>query len=1570
MLTALLCQVNYTSRNWVHLILILADRFTRRYLHLANDYMHDEHEPELSIIHFSVQLFTTPSLAEYVIEHSNIIGTILLIMRTMFEWDKDLTESNLVFFDRFSATKDRARLEYSLQSAEKLTCGGPSLTNKKLLHFFLDLNYLFSSYRVRTAKKYPLKAVSSLVIGTSEFKLFFDLLLVWQGMNPQKRQGRAHVEYESEDWVHAFNLSLHIEQLVWNVSRSFWPSKSLTHVTNLLHAISETNDCLLRWSLIDHYKQRGTRTNDGFHTLTLFGGLIVRVPYYTVTCQEVSLHNSIHWFYAHLLEIIPKVLALSCETPLRDLILDQVFGDMETNTHVEPIISNEPLVDLSDISLFKSALSASDRKLLLFDYTIRSFVFVAQIKAGLWVRNGTSLRTQSYHYKEIVLRECSNIDLYLLQFAASVIKPDLFLAMILDRFEVAWWFAPDALTKKHQLYTATRAGTLVQEMLQLLIGILNERARVCAVSVDGRLRREIIHQLAAYPSGIPYSALERRLPEALLADNDPSDEKRKFSVDQILEKVAHFKFQDSSAHGLYILREEYFSEIDPWCWQYTRNQREEVEEILCAKAIIRNEHVYIPPKTHAINPDTGFDRLLSLADSTAFRLIIFFSLYHSLTSIFLIDSTLNTKSTSNTNSAEITLGMSVHLMVVAVGINASSSIWTGEFDMISSSTKLTTASESHISILTLILFALDNAKYDGIGENNPKLLYIVDRLETNDTKSRAIIESWRNAKIKTDFISISSMEHLSAERVAVEKERKKLESKARKDLIMKKFAEAQKDFQINYQADLEEDTVMTNDCKIVENERIVPFPNGSCIYCQEDVVASGKAYGVIGYSQKIKSCRMLDPLDIRNYCRVLNAPKSFDIAIEDPVIGDEIDSTSFSGDQNGCRISSEGKYISSCGHILHSLCFEKLQDTLKLKHSLQPHRNHAEHRGEFLCPICKIISNIFIPVLWSDRKEVINWNGSNLSSASRKEVAEQRINSLYDYIRDVIHTVSLSEIASKDEKSSEFVIRVFNNMPKLHDWSHIDPYEIFESSKIPGSLPSHSAHNFRGIDHLYSFYFYPKIMLDATERSKYEFETVINRQCGISDKILSAWESFYTTINMTEIISRGAQPLVAETNQGAFVHIGILNRVNSSSLTNLVLLAETCKSALIFESDISTKQIQKYSISLMGSIFEKEVSQSDPLMLRDGFANLLRVTLAIFPAFKIADEHIFHWIRIFALSEITRCIISQIEAILVYPEAVYLQIADRFGKSTAENTFISILLNEIIKSLGLTQLQTDKVLQFIRLDHLRSICEGLLLTYARKCVLLLYCRFGMVPPSGSVGFDLVDSSSDDAVFDTTELSRLSLYLQIPAFDFLVEILCAQSELKNLCKNWCGQLSISKEWSESLKCIGTQSVQIEQVLIYQLVKLPSKLEMLFDISLSRSCLNCNAIPLSPAVCLLCGTIVCEQSFCCEDNNVGECNVHMRTCAVTVGIYYIIKKGVILLLHDNKGMFYDPPYLDVHGEIDIGLRFGYLLTFRKGKPQFLNRKRYNDIMKIWVTQNIPSTVARRIDSIIDMGGWRSM
>ncbi|KAJ2043046.1 E3 ubiquitin-protein ligase ubr1 [Coemansia sp. S2] len=185
------------------------------------------------------------------------------------------------------------------------------------------------------------------------------------------------------------------------------------------------------------------------------------------------------------------------------------------------------------------------------------------------------------------------------------------------------------------------------------------------------------------------------------------------------------------------------------------------------------------------------------------------------------------------------------------------------------------------------------------------------------------------------------------------------------------------------------------------------------------------------------------------------------------------------------------------------------------------------------------------------------------------------------------------------------------------------------------------------------------------------------------------------------------------------------------------------------------------------------------------------------------------------------------------------------------------------------------------------------------------------------------------------------------------------------EGWLRELRTFRRRHTSAMSLGagyTMAVPVGMPTLYSLVDLPERFEVLFERSAKAFCPRCNGIPSDPALCLLCGGFVCAQSFCCEEDGIGECNMHMKTCGGTVGVYLLVKKCGLLLLHHDNGCFMSAPYLDQHGEVDLGLK--------RGRPLFLNKNRYEEMRKLVLTQKIPVFVARKIDQAFDIGGWVSL
>mmetsp|Transcript_35648 Transcript_35648/g.82878 ORF Transcript_35648/g.82878 Transcript_35648/m.82878 type:complete len:1144 (-) Transcript_35648:236-3667(-) len=108
----------------------------------------------------------------------------------------------------------------------------------------------------------------------------------------------------------------------------------------------------------------------------------------------------------------------------------------------------------------------------------------------------------------------------------------------------------------------------------------------------------------------------------------------------------------------------------------------------------------------------------------------------------------------------------------------------------------------------------------------------------------------------------------------------------------------------------------------------------------------------------------------------------------------------------------------------------------------------------------------------------------------------------------------------------------------------------------------------------------------------------------------------------------------------------------------------------------------------------------------------------------------------------------------------------------------------------------------------------------------------------------------------------------------------------------------------------------------------------------------------AICLLTGAVMrsgaARRPYARDSSQPGACTVHARKVGSGVGIFFLISKCTILLVHNNKSAYSASLYVDENGEEDPGLR--------RGRPLFLKETRYEALEKLWRSHGCPREVAQ--------------
>jgi len=106
----------------------------------------------------------------------------------------------------------------------------------------------------------------------------------------------------------------------------------------------------------------------------------------------------------------------------------------------------------------------------------------------------------------------------------------------------------------------------------------------------------------------------------------------------------------------------------------------------------------------------------------------------------------------------------------------------------------------------------------------------------------------------------------------------------------------------------------------------------------------------------------------------------------------------------------------------------------------------------------------------------------------------------------------------------------------------------------------------------------------------------------------------------------------------------------------------------------------------------------------------------------------------------------------------------------------------------------------------------------------------------------------------------------------------------------------------------------------------------------------------AICLLTGSVMRSGTIRRMKTNrpPGTCTLHARKVGSGIGIFFLVQKCTILLMHNNKSAYSPSLYVDEHGEEDVGLR--------RGRPLSFSEERYQALETLWRTHGIPREVSQ--------------
>jgi E3 ubiquitin-protein ligase UBR1 len=1558
---------------------ILGLRFAGLYTLLAQLYLIADREPDHSIINMSLQMLTTPSITAEVVERGNFLTNLMAIIYT------------------FLSTR-QVGYPHNVNGRATLHFDPGSLTNRRMYRFFVDLQYLFRTEYVQAKLREEEQYTAQ----------FLDLVKLHQGICPNVRAVGEHVEYETDAWISASLITQELNRLCHLFSKSFrWhrgqdPHSVKRTIRMVAKVVATSSMGSEQVQILNTLKREKKAKEDSANALLAASGIEAppvrpdnskiesnfEVRNYTVFAKDVefeydnnkkysvvkfvvekqpiSFHHALHYTLSWLIDcgksLTPEEMRPLLEFNARDL------GMPVQPANSSPVVGSEEYM------------------LALFDFPLRVCAWSAQMRTGMWVRNGLSLRHQMQTYRGVKQRDVThNRDIFLLQTAMVLCTPSQVLASIVERFRVDQWMRGTYEVRSD--YDDSQLVDIAEDFIHLLVILLSDRLSLLSYEDEpnahvSMMKRDIAHVLCFKPTS--FSDLTAKLPEKFHERED---------FQEILDEVANYRAPEGQNDtGSFELKKEYLETIDPYIAYYNKNMREEAENAYKKQVAARTgkdvADVVFEPKFPDIKSGL-FAGLTRFTASPVFAQIIFFSITYVLKAKDATPTIPDTR-------LEAFLHVVLHLTLLATAEDKRVSEHDEDSFSYNAMFKETSKDFEQKTVLQALQQITNLKQFESC---YPKVKLILRRLRERRP------EAWASHKHQAD--TNDPMDTDSPASAADEQEAKRVAAKARQARILAQFKQQQDSFlKQNTGADYDED----DDYSDIESEvsgpsgenKIWKYPTDKCIMCRNDT-NDGQLYGTFGLMTSSNILRQT-PIDDPDYvAEVTNTPESLDRSAEEirpyGVSGQnkesvrkiKSDGTEFMSERQvlGKGFPPEsvlrGPVSVGCNHLMHYKCFVHFCDGTSQRHGQQVAREHPERLefNEFVCPLCKALGNVFLPIIWKGKKQLFPgvlepkisfeaWliGGMGRGVSRHGKAAEDLEN------EDVVYRYRQ---LLKEYAEDTMVAQISNTLPSLASFSALSlnsPESSVPSS--PSTLSSSSrflslgaaaaaavAPHPRGAGftavfggqppppppppvnaHYTSALSTPTLGSHSHEERAPEIYQIYRRlrnSLGVNKlesrrhlgdvkpDELAGCESLAKTLGFSisaiEIAQRGV-----ESEPG----FSLLKTIPSMSLTHLRVLSETVSSYIA----VGALRGRGHNATL-SEIKNMQTRQSvqlffnHPYLLRQ--LDVPEESEWSKMACPLLNEDIFIFLvecsivmvpmlNMDIMHIVRLCYMAEITKVVT----AILNDRERnpetwwkMERAHSETvTQTPGLMNQLAACNNFIRIVRDGVEQWLDPQNPESHwCMAALVFKMASKYALPFLRKVAILLHVRHGVEPPNTGFDS--LEEPELGRLQSLLGLPSIEEIFATSTSDTNMGKLNRDVIhGWL---QHWtSEANVDAPGWGLSLSHPAILELVGLPKTYDTLVEEAVKQRCPTTGKEMVDPSVCLFCGKCFCSQAVCCtvKDKNgqdIGGCQQHLAECGQDVGLFINIRKCNTYLLHHRHGSWHTAPYLDKFGEMDPALRY---------------------------------------------------
>ena len=1539
------------AKNCIYSRMLVA-QFLDIYDTILTSFLMVDREPELSVMPLlSTQLFSSPSNSSLILKHGDAIKMITTIHSYI------LTGKTL---NILHPSEKENLPHYNITFS--------TLKNRKWAHVLLDLSYIIT--------RNP--DINNIFRFFVCFPKYVNFLADFQGKPTFQREAEKHVEYENQEYTVYFNAMSVISHFSENVGKILnkIPKQRLLSQGNPLDIWynSSSNTMIKPFTESVYVMIIRSIINSSFVKVKTYPPLPVPKPINDEKqdviqfkpCKEFPDFNVVKFNVAKdpasFLHPLHVMLSWMIE-------MDQSMDSEKAILNLMDIIQGEYEFYLKDQNnVYKHP--KYEGVMAVFDIPLRKIVLVSQIKSGLWVRNGVSVKNQMTLYRYGSGREFGFMrDLFLCQIYVGYFRyAQLVSHTIFDRWMLLPWLNDDM---KQSAYHPQHINGLLEEFMLFLINLVTEDLHLHKLSADDvtflMIQHEIIHAICFEKKTYNEIVL-------LIPDHICSLKKFPIAFKYCVEPVK--EYTDISEEKYYRLKPQFYDTIDPFYIHLNSNRRENCilqmkKHISKRDKVLESEVVIMPKKIDWSK--SPFARVTDILLDEKVLLCIFKSLQHCKNK-FLNAEDISSKQSVKENNESL-LGLVLHLTHITIDHKNIMDVKPVELSR----------------ILVEISKIYESNKVD---EHSAKMKFVMKKIYNILSKMEFDIEQNLvdfNPNILDENYNFTDSDIKSISDLSIDR-KKKLAKKKRNKLLAKLKKQQQKFAEVNMMDDLTDTATIDSGSDI---SRSVDF--GS-----ESVSRAESSYDRPLTDGDFNMSYFGNP----NERSIVENDEERLLSLFEKNLTNASDSFVQGNKLNGC--------IPNGGFIPNSASNENILDDDEEK---CPSWKFPEHT----CLLCHMPAanenevfgifsyitetNVFRYVPPYDDYHFYNAFGGNVNLDEVKQTNE----SLEQYTSEVEkeHVIGPGLPDNYiDPKSIGFTENAGVFTSCSHGM-HLQCYkQHFEASlnkqytQITRTTPENikrrefSCPLCKSINNVFIPVLYKKNSKKFYDNFQKKIDIELLDNVKLSDRIMKDTMIYHIRTNIIEELKSNFEPKDWFINE----------RIGSDGLKKYTLLAESRIPLILQECLIDVahvappfdsfgssiyRTIESLEISLRGEGYEDVPNGKKKKLLINQLNNRsitsLRVWLQICEIMKTSlgikrDDNIMN------------------ESNEVYPQSLigmyYNLLEDNELIFSGQDYFSSLIYCDEVKSLGYS---FQRLVGVFFIKHIKQSLMKIMITLMKRNghigdeerieILKTQVYYGddtimrmIINKFMNIEYEVIKSELIDVIYSMlikmiTPFLRKVLILSFAKFSRFEDDKIKMNEDDRECDRICDVLNLPRV-DEILEQLDTKifedvSSDKREELFNSRMKYPSKVKLIhLPKELNRfyteyyNKLREEDRYDEPGVCLFCAEIVDIQNNRYGDE-YGSCTMHLKYECINggKGIFFLPRNNCCLLLDNGKGSFIDSPYRDEFGEVDKDCK--------KGHNVWLSDRKYDEMeKKIWLTHNVPNVIAQKLENWNDMGGWSTL